>query len=524
MIWLTLFAACNTNGVKSILKQSECPPELDVFTEHVWEPVLSGQCVACHAENGVAEESGLRLDPNDLTATMASTIQVAERLAAKPSGTHPDGHGGGRVVQVGSDEHRALLFWKDWVGGTCELPQPRSCGEEEPAERLLRRLTHAEYDRTVSDLLGFDVRAGEKFASDPVVDGFRNDAHALVVGDLLADQYASSAESLAAAVDVRSLVDCDPGAEGEGTCAAVFVEDFGFRAFRRPLTVADIERYVGLWSDVAAAEGYEEGLRWVVIAMLQSPHFLYRPELGVQVEPGLFQLTDWEMASALSYALWGTMPDAVLFEAAADDALSSPDDIDAQIARMVGGVDGAPLDDRLADRAVGFLDAWLDLGQLSTVSREGLTPELRESLRRETETLMRDLVGEDAGLSDLMGARHTTLDPLLAEHYGLGQTGLVELDGERYGGLLTQGSVLTTFARPTGSSPVHRGVLVRERLLCEHLPPPPSNLDTSPPEVDPNLSTRERYSQHGSDPECAVCHDAIDPLGFAFEHYDQLGR
>ncbi|MEM6925676.1 MAG: DUF1592 domain-containing protein, partial [Myxococcota bacterium] len=343
-----------------------------------------------------------------------------------------------------------------------------TCGEIEPAERLLRRLTHDEYRRTVRDLTGQTVDAS--LAADQVVEGFRNDAHALVVNGLLADQYRTAAEAVGQSFDVDAALPCDPSSEGEVACATDFVREFGLRAFRRPLDAGDVEAYVQLWSD-SAQEGFDEGIRWVVTAMLQSPHFLYRSELGARDVPGRFVLTDWEVATALSYSLWGTMPDDVLFDAADRGALSSDDDIDAQIERMMA-------DPRAHDTVGRFVEAWLDLDQLATVPREGLSPAAREEMAQAT----RDQVAlwvEGGG----------TLSTLL-------------LDGE----LLVDPSVLTTYARPDGSSPVHRGVLVRERLLCEELPPPPPNLDTSPPAVDPTQSTRERYSQHADDPACAGCH------------------
>jgi len=377
-----------------------------------------------------------------------------------------------------------LLALVGGCGGGDEATDAATCGEAEPGERLLRRLTHAEYRQTVLDLTG--VAVDGPLASDEVVDGFRNDARALVVDGLLADQYRANAEAGGAAFDgeaARCASDVD-----EATCAAGFVRRFGLRAFRRPLSDDDVAAYVDLWSTVAGTDGFDEGIRWVVVAMLQSPHFLYRSELGTRVSATRFALTDWELATALSYSLWGTTPDDVLLTAAAEGALSDDAGLDAQIERMRA-------DPRAADAVGRFVEAWLDLDRLETVPREGLTPDQRASMAQATRDRVARWV-EQGG----------TLETMFAD-----------------GGLLVEPSVLTTHARPDGSSPVHRGVLVRERLLCEELPPPPPNLDTSPPPVDPTRSTRERYAQHADDRACAGCHALIDPLGFAFEHYDQLG-
>jgi hypothetical protein len=268
---------------------------------------------------------------------------------------------------------------------------------------------------------------------------------------------------------------------------------------------------------VAEEDGFDAGVQWVITAMLQSPHFLYRSELGLLGTDGLWQLTDWEVASELSYLLWGTMPDEALMTAAQIGALRNPAQIRSQVARMSE-------DPRAEGRASAFVRSWLQLDLLKTVSREGLSDGLRESLTAETQALVDEVAAGGGTLEDLMLARVTWADESLRDHYGHETTGWIELDDETTGGLLTQGSVLTTYALSSGSSPIHRGVLVRERMLCEDLSPPPADLDTSPPEVDLSLSTRERYSEHSSNPACSSCHNKIDPIGFGFEHYDGLGR
>ncbi|MCB9764523.1 MAG: DUF1588 domain-containing protein [Alphaproteobacteria bacterium] len=495
-----------------------CPEDEALFQAHVWQPALGDQCVLCHVEGAVAGNTRMVLDPNDMLSSLRAAASVGEDLVLKPTGQHPDGHGGGDVISPDSAAAQALAFWVAWGQGTCEEPEDVSdvC-DDLPGDRLLRRLTHAEYDRTVEDLLGVESGYGDGFASDEVVEGFRNDAAALTVSSLLADQYRLAAEALAWQVDLDPLVPCDPYAMGRANCAQVVIEDFGLRAFRRPLSQQDLDRYQALWTEVAREDGFDEGLRWVIAAMLQSPSFLYRSELGEKQADGTFALTDWELATALSYQFWGTTPDAELLALAEAGTLNTPEQLDEQAIRLAS-------DDRALATAADLVDTWLQLDRLQTVSREGLSTSLRDAMATETRALVMDVAGDGGTLDDLMLARHTFLDAELAEHYGLTGEGEVELDGVRYGGLLTQGSVLTAHALPTGSSPVHRGVLVRERLLCEDLPAPPANLDTSPPEVNPDLSTRERYAQHTSDDQCASCHNRIDPLGFGFEAFDGLGR
>ncbi|MDP2311034.1 MAG: DUF1592 domain-containing protein [Pseudomonadota bacterium] len=418
----------------------------------------------------------------------------------------------------------------DDTAGVLSPADAETCTATGPGARQLRRLTHVELDNTLYDLLGVEAGAVATLAADDRVEGFDNVAAALDVSPLYADQVRTLAERVAWEANLTARLPCDPTTDGQAPCAALFIEDFGLHAFRRPLTQDDVDRYVALWESVAADEGFLDGVRWVVAAMLQSPHFLYRMELGEKDGHGAFALTGWEIATELSYLYWRTSPDAELLEAAGAGALSTPAGVAEQAARL-------QLDPRANETVAAFVDAWLELDQVATVSRDAatypdFTTDIRAAMTEETHRLVADLASE-GDLADLFLARHTFVTPALAAYYGVDPGAepadaagyqRVELDGETRGGLLTQGSLLARWALPTSSSPIHRGVMVRERLLCQELAPPPANLDTSPPAVDASLSTRERYAAHAALPECASCHDLIDPIGFGFEHYDGVGR
>lgn len=520
MIWLML--ACNRGANTDTVTSTETPPtEMDcpadtaLFETQVWNAVLGPQCAGCHQADGLAGQSAMVLDPQDMEASMWAAAGVADRLVAKPSGTHAEGHGGGILVVEGSAGQAALQFWADYAQGDCEADSA-AC-EDHSEQRRLRRLTHTEYDATVSDLLGQELSYGTSFAADEVVDGFDNDAQALALSPLLTDQYRSAAEAIAAEVDLDTVYACDPLETGYSACATLWIEDVGLRAFRRPMTQSELDRYVDFWAEVAIEDGHETGLRWVLTALLQSPHFLYRPELGVDNGSGSYALSDWEIASELSYLIWGTLPDDALFAAAEAGELHTEAQIAAQIARMAE-------DPRTQAQATELVQLWLGLDQLATVPREGLDEGLRESMALQTQTHVQELVATGGTLQDLFTSEDTWVDATLADHYGLDSSGWVSVAGLRDGGVLAHASVLTTYALSSGSSPIHRGVLVREHLLCEELAPPPANLDVSPPEVDPTLSTRERYAQHAADPACASCHNKIDPIGFGFEQYGGLGQ
>ncbi len=398
----------------------------------------------------------------------------------------------------------------------CIPEEAETCVPEDPLDRRLWRLSQDEYRRTVTDLMGFEQQFTAVIAEDARVDGFSTDADALTVSPLLSHQYRVAAEGAAAQADLALLVECNPE-EGSAVCATEFINDFGLRTFRRPLQEDEVQRYVDLWFMVAESDGFEPGIRFVIGAMLQSPHFLYRSEMGTQDSAGRFTLSDWEIASALSYTLWGTMPDDALFAAALAGELQTSSQIAFHVERMKE-------DSRFLDTAAEFVEVWLHLERLQTVSREGLTSELRAAMAAETRTLSREIAWIDGTLSDLMEVSVSKMDPALAAHHGLEADTWVDLSGHRDGGLLGQASVHTTFALPTTSSPVHRGAMVRRYLLCETLDLPPPEFQAAPPEPDTDATTRDLYADHMTAPECASCHLRIDPLGFGFENYDSLGR
>lgn len=399
------------------------------------------------------------------------------------------------------------------------------CADAHEGAPLIRRLTHHEWGASAGDLLGVAVPQSAGFAPDNVVEGWTNDASALSVSPLLADQYRGAAEQLAATIDVPSLIGCDAQVDELG-CIDAFIDEFGTRAFRRPLAADEHERYLELYTLVADEDGYEEGVRWVVSTMLQSPGFLYRTELGEPIGEGRLALTDYELAAALSYLIVGTTPDAELMDAAAAGQLGEIEALLAQAERLLA-------DPRAATRLDRFTDDWLHLPLLATVTRDpALTTALRTSMIGEARRAFARRFMAGGTLAQLLTDRTTWVDPALAEFLGYGPGEAPDAEGFAAttlpdhvdGGLLARAAVLATHALPTSSSPIHRGKLVRERLLCQPLPPPPPALDTSPPEPDPSKSTRERYEQHTADPACAGCHLLIDGIGFAFEHYDALGR
>ena len=399
---------------------------------------------------------------------------------------------------------------------------PVDCEAGAYGPRQLRLLTRREYHQTLVDLLGVEPLSLADVPIDPIVEGFDNNADAEVVTDRHVEAYMGVAEEVATAAIAGGLaIGCMPE---DPACAADFVASYGRRAFRRPLTADEINHYTAQF-DPAISEGdFYQGATLALRALLVSPHFLYRFELGEPDGEGNFRLTSHEIATALSYGLWGTMPDETLLAAADDGSLADPDAIDAEVRRM--------LDDPRARVAFdAFATQWLGTAPLLQVNKDAqiypaFTPQIREAMAAEQRTFVGHVVfdGEQT-MAALLDPGYTFANDALAGFYQLPAPGSAEptmvpvTDGRR-GGLLRLGSVLASHAHPNESAPIKRGAFVRERLLCQPLLPPPPGVNATPPAVDPNATTRERFSQHSADPACAGCHARIDPLGFGFEHYD----
>jgi hypothetical protein len=354
------------------------------------------------------------------------------------------------------------------------------------------------------------------------------------VGDLQVEQYMDAAEQVAAeaTADLASLLPCDPVAVGEDVCAEQWLRELAQRAYRRPLVDADIDRLMSVYA-TAKADGFATGIRVALQGMLQSPWFLYHVELGdpaadvVDGQP--VPLSAHELASRLSYFLWDSMPDQALFDAATAGELATDEGIAAQVDRMLA-------DPRAEDAIASFHLQWLGVDEIEALEKApevfpAFDPALAVAMKDDTASFANWVLTEGDGRLEtlLTGAFTLSDDPALLALYGVSlPAGYVAgdpipLPADQRAGLLTQPAVMAEHAHANQTSPVHRGKLVRENLLCQILPPPPPEVDNVPPDPEPGISTRERFEQHRADPACSSCHQLIDPLGFGFEHYDGIG-
>lgn len=326
----------------------------------------------------------------------------------------------------------------------------------------------------------------------------------------------------------KAIMVCDPVQSGLISCAMEIVTSFATRAWRREITLAEAQKLAS-FVDLALAQGdsFDKGIELALIATVMSPHFLYRVELDPDPTSAVpHALTDYELAARLSYFLWGSMPDAELFELAKNKTLNDDGNLVEQVSRMMA--------DPKADALMkGFVGQWLYLRNLDNVFRDSVAypdfnADLALAMRQETELFVQEFFDQGYSMLDLLDADWSYVNGPLAKLYGMeGVEGegfvKVSVDPEQRGGILTHASVLTVTSHTTRTSPVKRGKWVLGQLLCQEPPPPPPEV---PPLVESEVQTgdlKEIMKQHVSDPLCQGCHLLMDPIGFGLENYDAIG-
>ena len=324
---------------------------------------------------------------------------------------------------------------------------------------------------------------------------------------------------------------CRPTSQrDERTCAESIVERLGQQAYRRPLTDDDVASLMGFYDQGKAEGGFERGVRLAIQAMLASPHFVFRLEESRAGGDDLYEVSDMDLASRLSFFLWASPPDEELIRVASEGDLSDVDELERQTLRMLSD----PRSEALATR---FASQWLRLQDLQKIHPDAqhfpyFDHGLTLAMERETELLFDYLVQEDRSVLELLTADYTFANQRLARHYGIsGVSGSefrkVQLQNEHRRGLLGHGSILMMTSHANHTSPVLRGKWVMEVLLGSPPPPPPPvvpSLDEVAAAQDGReLTTRERMEQHRDNPSCLSCHSVIDPIGLALENFDVTG-
>jgi hypothetical protein len=326
---------------------------------------------------------------------------------------------------------------------------------------------------------------------------------------------------------VAKVMVCDPAAAG---CVRTILTRFGRKAWRRPLTTVELDRYERVVTLAQMeSETAKAGLALALEAMLLSPHFLYRVELDADpTSLSPHPLSDHELAARLSYFLWASTPDDALSRAADDGTLRDPAVLEAQVTRMLA-------DPKAKTLTTQFAGQWLWSNQVEDAAPSAsvypnVTAATKAAMKGETEAFFEHFLKADVSALGLLGADFTFVNDALADHYGLTRPGSATLQRvtlsskpER-GTLLGQAGVLTVTSFPTRTSPVKRGAWVMANLLCQEPPAPPPGVEALPIPQVPNASLRQRMEQHRSNPTCAGCHSLMDPIGFGMEPFDGVGR
>ena len=426
----------------------------------------------------------------------------------------------------------------NWVESSLQKAACQSGPHAGPA--VLRRLNRAEYSASVRDLLDIHFDAGEALPSDGSGgEGFDNASETLFISPIHAEKYMDAARVAVeyAFADPRSLrrfLVAEPDEKTSPEVAARrVIEDFLPRAFRRSIPESEILEYLALFHAAYKADpSFMVAIRLTLQAVLISPKFLFIAE-----EPNFdskpHKVTDHELASRLSYFLWGSLPDDELLKAADEGNLSDSRILQEQFKRMLGSQNSR----KVRNFSQNFVEQWLGTRALGREfkpdkSIRGYDSELEGGMKYEPVFFFHEILTENRSLLDLLKADYTYVNRRLARHYRIKgefreQPKRVQLtDENRRGGLLSMAAVLAVSSYPHRTSPVLRGKWILETILGDPPPPPPSNV----PELEESASSvsseslRQRLELHRQDVDCAQCHDRIDPLGFGLENYGVLGR
>lgn len=413
-------------------------------------------------------------------------------------------------------------------GGGPSLEPSAVCGESKIGAPRLRRLSRLELQSTLADI--FPELKGawsSSLSADPVSPhGFDNDGALLVVGKQTAAELDAAGDAVGAAVSGAALTTLLPCASSnkDAACAQQFIDKYGKRLFRRAVSAEEAARYLALFQQVAAAQDFAAGIRFVTRALVQSPHAIYRREIGV-ASGSTYTLTPGEVATELAYDFTGTTPTEALLAKAEQGQLATPAAREAQARELLLTEPGLATLER-------FFDGWLGYGRTSSVTKPNV-PEfagLRDQMVSEARFFLGEVVvAKGGGLNELLTAPYTTPSAALASFYGLpapaSDFASTPRPAGRGIGILAQGALLATLSGPSASSPTRRGVLVMERLLCRSKPTVPASVPTLSAPEPGNFTTRQHYeSIHAKDGACKACHSLFDPIGFGFEHFDEVGR
>ncbi|HEY6081059.1 MAG TPA: DUF1588 domain-containing protein [Polyangiaceae bacterium] len=392
---------------------------------------------------------------------------------------------------------------------------------------VARRLTRTELGNVLRDVLGDDSGAAAKYLSEDEYRPFDNDYTVQIASRALIE----SLEALAVDVAARALsaenrakvVPCTPSGPGDAACLRSTIESVGRRLYRRPLSEEQIAAYLTLQSFATedtpdVTHDFYTAVNLVLRSMLQDPEVLYRIETGSpSAEAGIYKLDAYELASRMSFLLWGSGPDDALLDVARAGGLLDAGSRSSEAARLLG-------DARARAQLERFHAMWLGYRAIPA------SAELASAFSNETNKLIdKVLFDQPSSYLDLFTSTETYVNDLLATQYGLpapaGGEGWVSYPSDQRAGILSHGSVLAAFSKFSDTSPTQRGIFVQTRLLCNQVLPPPANVNVDqPPASDEAVCKLDRYDAHRTLASCKACHAQLDPIGYGLENYDIAGR
>jgi Protein of unknown function (DUF1592)/Protein of unknown function (DUF1588)/Protein of unknown function (DUF1595)/Protein of unknown function (DUF1587)/Protein of unknown function (DUF1585) len=407
-----------------------------------------------------------------------------------------------------------------------------------PAPAGLRRLTSVQYRNTIADLFGGTVAVSTDLEADTALSGFASIGASLVsLSPHLIEQLETAAldvahQALSNTATRAAFVGCNPTAATDDACTSAFLGKLGRRAWRRPLAADEVATLAALTKTIQTSmNSYFGGLEYGVAAILESPHFIYREELGTADPANAARVVfdDHELATRLSYFLWNTTPDDMLLDAADAKQLAGAG-FAAQVQRLLTSP-------RAVTGAETFFGEYFRLGDLDNLPQlpsvfPKSTPTIGPAMREETQRFLADLaITRNGDFRDMFVSTTTFVNAELAGLYGLpapAGTGFSQVtlpDAGLRAGYLGQGSFLALNAHSNVTSPTYRGKFIREMLMCETIPPPPMNVPPLPADVPGAApqTMRQKLSMHRAVEPCKTCHTLMDPLGLAFENFDGIG-
>ncbi len=503
---------------------------LDLDTEII--PLLKSVCFDCHNTESTSGDLNLEaiVAIRPLVKNRNHWLNVIQQIKVRSMPPMD-------AEQPTETERRTLAAWLSNAIENFPYDSVRQPGFE-PA----RRLTHEEYNHTVRDLFGVDVRPADRFPADlAATSGFDNSSSSLFLQPVLLERYLGAAEYV---VDVafpeNDVIDSDQpvgwsGLLGDQRLSQVdgakkIVARLISRAYRRPVSDAEVTALVGYFEErVKSGRSRKAAMKDVIRVVLSSPGFLIRSEQSGGESGQPFRITDWEIASRLSYFLWASMPDEELFSLARAGRLREAEVLRSQTQRMLD-------DPRSTTLGTVFASQWLGFGALKRVPRSPIdnpwqTDSLIAAMQKESAMFFHALMVQNEQLDRLIDADYTFVNEELARHYGMsGVRGdefrLVALTDSPRRGLLGHGSILAVTSFPGRTSPVVRGNWILSELLGTPPPPPPPNVSEFNERVARNerLTPRQKLVMHRDNPNCYACHSQIDPLGFALEEFGWFGR